>query len=389
MKICSILNDSRIDAKNILVEMTIDEYINISRSIIHKNEFQRKRVRSSKTIYALLKEDLLKQCIIPPIVLALPTELDFDEEKPQEFNEKINENKDDLVILDGLQRTYTILDLVEELAKDNKQNELIATLESKIRVEIYNGLNRLGILYRMLTLNTGQTPMSIRQQIEILYLDYTKVPFEGITLVKDKDDASTNELHEYKFKEIVEGFNSYITRDELALDRTDLLENISSLEKLSKENTHQELFEEYVKSLNTIIVRINNLVDDISLDEEFKKQNGSPFGYNIKKIFKRSQAYTGFGAAAGKLIDLGAIDNLEAISLLSNELIFEKVNSYKFLEHFNLALLEITKSSKKIGNAQRAYFVLYFREIFNPESDCYLDIFSAINSAKKKYNSLY
>lgn len=46
--------------------------------------------------------------------------------------------------------------------------------ENKL-VEIYFKINRFGNLYRMLTLNTGQTPMSLRHQIEILYgnLDLT------------------------------------------------------------------------------------------------------------------------------------------------------------------------------------------------------------------------
>ncbi|MDA8501138.1 hypothetical protein NNO02_01520, partial [Citrobacter sp. Awk 2] len=170
MKIKSLLEDERINAKNILVEMSLDEYQKLIKNILNKNEFQRKRVKSSKTVYALLKEDLLKNCIIPPIVLALTSKLSFDENDSDEFTSKINDKKDDLVILDGLQRTHTILDLISELKESQNEAALNKLLAQPIRVEIYNGLNRLGILYRMLTLNTGQTPMSLRQQIEILYL---------------------------------------------------------------------------------------------------------------------------------------------------------------------------------------------------------------------------
>ncbi|EGT5656647.1 hypothetical protein JD793_002798 [Citrobacter braakii] len=387
MRICSILEDKRINAKNILVEMSINDYIDLCRAIIAKNEFQRKRVKSSKTIYALLKEDILKECIIPPIVLALTTELDVNQDNSDEFAQNILNNKDDLLILDGLQRTHTILDLVEELSTNDNTTKLNKVLNNKIRVEIYNGLNRLGILYRMLTLNTGQTPMSLRQQIEILYLDYLKTPLDGIVFIQDIEDKTADELHEYKFREIVEGFNSYITRDELPIDRTDLLENISSLEKLSKENTDQNLFEEFSTALNNVITRFDALVGDTTLEDNFKATNGSPFGINIKKIFKRSQAYTGFGAAVGKLIDLEVITTLNCISDITDD--FKLDNPTEFLERFNLTLLDITKKSKKIGNAQRAYFVCYFREILNPQSDSYLDMLAAVDSAKQKYFSLY
>jgi len=387
MKICSVLEDKRINAKNILVEMPIKDYINLCQAIIEKNEFQRKRVKSSKTIYALLKEDILKECIIPPIVLALTTELDENEENSAGFALNILKNKDNLLILDGLQRTHTILDLVQELSISDDPAQLNKVLDNKIRVEIYTGLNRLGILYRMLTLNTGQTPMSLRQQIEILYLDYLKSPLDGIVFVQDIEDKTTHKIHEYKFKEVVEGFNSYITRDELPIDRTDLLENISSLEKLSRENTNKNLFEEFSVALNNVITRFDALVGDAVLDENFKSSNGSPFGINIKKIFKRSQAYTGFGAAIGKLIDLEAVTSLDSIKDIAEQIKLE--NPADFLERFNLTLLDITKKSKKIGNAQRAYFVCYFRELLNPQSDSYLNMLAAIDSAKQKYFSLY
>ena len=82
---------------------------------------------------------------------------------------------ENLIILDGLQRTYTILELIEELkSEEDNQEELSKVLSNSIRIEVFLGINKIGILYRMLTLNTGQTPMSIRHQIEILYSDYSE-----------------------------------------------------------------------------------------------------------------------------------------------------------------------------------------------------------------------
>ena len=112
MKKVSELMDSRINATNVLVEMNIGEYEELVKDVVQKNEFQRRRVRSSKTIYTLLKEDLLKECVIPPIVLALTnSEIDLHQGN-ESFWIMLTGNKDHLVILDGLQRTYTILELL-------------------------------------------------------------------------------------------------------------------------------------------------------------------------------------------------------------------------------------------------------------------------------------
>jgi hypothetical protein len=76
MKIISRIKDERISAINILIEISIRKYLDLIEEVIDKNEFQRKRVRSSKTVYALLKEDLKKGCVMPPLVIALPEDLD-------------------------------------------------------------------------------------------------------------------------------------------------------------------------------------------------------------------------------------------------------------------------------------------------------------------------
>ena len=71
------------------------------------------------------------------------------------MQEYISANPQNLVILDGLQRTYTLIAAKEELEKENDSKALSNFLNQKLRLEIYTGINKFGILYRMLTLNTG------------------------------------------------------------------------------------------------------------------------------------------------------------------------------------------------------------------------------------------
>ncbi|MFR4098641.1 hypothetical protein [Barnesiella intestinihominis] len=393
MKVASKVKDGRINAVNILLDMNIREYLEVAGNIIKNNEFQRKRVKNSSTVYALLKKDLRSNCTMPPIVLAIKAEkmnhllnpYDVDEEQIKSLFKPEN-----LIILDGLQRTYTILDLVDELKKENNIEVLNNVLDNSIRIEIYLGINKIGILYRMLTLNTGQTPMSIRHQIEMLYSDYAENSIGEVRLLKETDSKSVKRIGEYQFRDVIEGFNSYLDRDELGISRNELLENIQNLEKLALENGTSDLFKDYILTYNDLIKKI----DSFDIGWEVRKSEldiNGVFGRSVLLIFTKSQVLSGFGAAIGKLKDSKVIDGFETIK--------HNVNNIKLSSDINCTLDSvminlltkldnIKNRAKKIGVEQRMFFTYFFRELFNHNSDSYLDINAAIESGFNKYLSL-
>ncbi|TWT00594.1 hypothetical protein [Planomicrobium sp. CPCC 101079] len=388
MQLKSRIIDSKIGAENILLEMTYEEYLEIAKDILMNNPLQRKRVKSSNTVYSLLKKDLLEGCIMPPIVLALNLENDSDFFKldNESIIDLVKSNIENLLILDGLQRTHTLKDLESELREEtNDFDKFIKFRNGMLRVEIYIGINQFGILYRMLTLNTGQTPMSLRHQIEILYRKYLDNAIEGIEIVQEvnKDTASPNAYH---FKTLVEGFNSYLERDPAPIDRFDVLNNIKSLERLSNENTQNDLFKDFVLTYDNLIKAIDNktsanLSDDEVLDE--LSLYASPFSKNTIGVFNKSQAITGFGAAIGKLKDLEVIENLDEVRDLVNKL--EVAEDEDWIVDLIKNLDSIKQNSKKIGNAQRMYFYWIFRELFNENSDAYTNLYEAVQTGYKKY----
>lgn len=393
MKVPSKVKDGRINAVNILLDMNIREYLEVAGNIIKNNEFQRKRVKNSSTVYALLKKDLRSNCTMPPIVLAIKAEkmnhllnpYDVDEEQIKSLFKPEN-----LIILDGLQRTYTILDLVDELKKENNIEVLNNVLDNSIRIEVYLGINKIGILYRMLTLNTGQTPMSIRHQIEMLYSDYAENSIGEVRLLKETDSKSVKRIGEYQFRDVIEGFNSYLDRDELGISRNELLENIQNLEKLALENGTSDLFKDYILTYNDLIKKI----DSFDIGWEVRKSEldiNGVFGRSVLLIFTKSQVLSGFGAAIGKLKDSKVIDGFETVK--------HNVNNIKLSSDINCTLDSvminlltkldnIKNRAKKIGVEQRMFFTYFFRELFNHNSDSYLDINAAIESGFNKYISL-
>lgn len=377
------LYDNRINSLNILIEIELGEYFEISKDILKNNELQRRRVGSSSSIYNLLKSDLRQGCVIPPIVLALAVDAKPKiDETDENLVQLINSQKDKLIILDGLQRTYTIRDLVNEL-NEKKDPDTESILKNKLRVEIYLGINKLGILYRMLTLNTGQTPMSSRHQIEIIYSDYLRADINGITLLKEVDDQVPNNLGEYKFKDIIDGFTSYLDRDYLSLDRTDILDNIKSLEKLATENQDSDLFKDFLTSYDHFVKKINEISNGWTLDEENIRLTGLAFGKNTLKIFNKSQVMTGFGSAIGKLLDFKLINEVRDVDAIIDQLQDDNIE-----EHLNTLITkldDIRAVAKKIGNDQRMYFHFFFRELFDKKSDGYMDIGKSINEAFTQY----
>lgn len=390
MKLLNKQYDKKVKAFNLLFEIQMEEYLSIAENILKSNAFQRRRVKSSSTVYSLLKDDLKTGCIIPPIVLALSknTKGIFDskliEEHPEKLESLIREHQSNLIILDGLQRTYTIRDLFNSLrtAKDEITIEQISKFP--IRIEVYVGIDKLGILYRMLTLNSGQTPMSLRHQIEILYSDYLEDDLGGIKLLLEADDKTPQKEGEYKFKDVIEGFNSYIDRDYLTIDRSDILENIKTLEKLSKENQETDLFKDFLFTYNNLVKKLITKSENWEYKDGLNL-SGQPFGKTAQKIFTKSQVMTGLGSAIGKLVDFQSINEIKEVNNILDDISIDNIEGA-----FNNLLTKLDKIrtvAKKIGNDQRMFFHFLFREIFNKKGEAYLNFNKAIDEAYLTYQS--
>jgi len=392
MKIMSKIYDNRINSWNFYIETTFGEYLEFASEIVSNNDLQRKRVRASKSIYSLLKTDLQKGCLIPPLVLAI-TQVnainpgDSDDINSKKILELIKNNSNEVLILDGLQRTYTLIDAATEMSSKSKEEQQLF-MNYSLRLEVYVEINKFGVLYRMLTLNTGQTPMSARHQLEMLYRNMLDTEVDGVRLVTDVEGKADPDDNEFVFKNVIDGFNSYMNRNELPVDRQELLENVKMLENMSEENVAEDLFQEFLNSYIHVFNKLRQITNDhlITKDELEENQiSESPFGKKVSKVFSTSQALTGYGAAIGKMKDNKIINSLDEIKeMLVN------IGSPDDLAWFFEMLIKfdrIKESSKKIGNAQRMYFQYFFRELFNKESDSYLNLEEAVENGYKKYDS--
>ena len=389
VKILSRTEDRKIQTSNYLIELELNEYLEFAENIISNNEYQRKRVRSSMSIYSQLKEDLKYGCIIPPIVLAIDSK-DMSEEELNQSN--IKELLKKSLILDGLQRTFTIIDAYNELIKEGRDTSLF--LKGSLHAEVYGGINRFGLLYRMLTLNTGQTPMTLRHQIEILYSNYD-VNIPDIILIKEVEGRSPRNIGEYRFQDIIDGFVSYLQSSYLPMTRSTILETIKTLETISSENVEEDLFKTFVQCYNSLLNRMNsmtseddtkNMNDLLSEDDSLLLNAESVktflFAESIFSLMSKSQVMTGFGAGLSLLKQKNKISSISDISIEGGG-----DYAYDWFLELNKNLYIIKQNSSKIGNSQRMYFSEFFRLLFDESAGCFLNLYETSNTAMEVYTN--
>ncbi|PWF46145.1 hypothetical protein C7C56_016660 [Massilia glaciei] len=220
-----------------------------------------------------------------------------------------------------------------------------------------------------------------------MYLDYLDHDIDGVQLIREVDGVSAKKINEYNFREMIEGFNSYVERNEMPMDKADVLDNISGLENLAREDNDTDLFAEFISIWNVFITSISDLdieaevdeddIEEDDRDDETKREEIYVWAKNGVRMFKRPQAVSGFGAALGLLKDEEQFDRFEEIEI--NLVIGSEPQ--KFLLAFNEAIVAINEEARKIGNAQRLFFRMYFKILFMKDSGAYMNLYKTIGLA--------
>lgn len=384
MRIISIIHDGLLNADNIMLEMAVREYLCIGERILKDNPYQRKRVSRSSTVYSLLNTDLQKLCTIPTITLAFSEgcgDLNLTEGMESgEIEQTLNNN---LIILDGLQRTYTMIDVDRDLTFVGEEKE--AFYSHMLRIELYKGLSKTGILYRMLTLNTGQTPMSKRHEIEILYSSFLERPIDGIRFIRLASPEHCEGIDDYNFDDAIEGFNSFIDSDESAIDHMKLLSVIQRLDKLTNDNFQRDLFEQYIRLYNSFVHKFALLSDHWSAVDIKELELSSVYGHNIPSFFNKSQTMSAFGAAIGEVLWDNKERGLGDIENVVTDFYFEG-NPSCAMSQFLKELDIVRMTAKKIGVAQRMFLKFFFLSLFSPNTEYCRNVEKSIQNAVTIYS---
>ena len=162
----------------------------------------------------------------------------------------------------------------------------------------------------MMTLNTGQTPMTFRHQIEILYHDYIdsqNLP-EGITVIREVDEMRSRGVGKYKYADVVD-VNAYATGLPQSIDREALVTKLRELDFIEYYQPESDDMLQLLRTYNRLVTRINNLSPNwqaLGLPAgAFEVE--CPFGNSVPSILSKVQPMTGFGAECHRLVRSGQI----------------------------------------------------------------------------------
>ena len=211
-------NDDVIKGYVALGEMPYSFAIENLVPLLNKTDFQRKM--QDKKFYEKLERDLLNGCLMPPISIAyIIKENEINSNStPDDIKNFIIRNMSKVFVLDGIQRLNTLHNAFE-----NNKNRLL-DLNQKLYINIIFCKSVDNLLYRMITLNNGQKPMSARHQVEMLVdiaFDFSKYNFK---VFNEKEELKKLKSDIYfKKSDIIQAYLAYMTEKPL-IDNKKIIE---------------------------------------------------------------------------------------------------------------------------------------------------------------------
>jgi len=210
----TILGKPQIDIRThtpvVYAQMDIPEYLALVGENFDKFSIQRRREKHPA--YTRMKEDIKQGALLPTITLSvLPTEAGELKKLCAEGDLNalaVRLGTPGLVnILDGLQRTYILHDLATESHQfvDNQ------TVHLEIRIE--ESLNNL--IYRIIVLNAGQKPMSMRHQVEVLFSAFKSTlenEIVGLELFLENDSSRRTRPRKYALDRIATAYHAFLLK---------------------------------------------------------------------------------------------------------------------------------------------------------------------------------
>lgn len=381
IKVFDLKEDKKINAKCLLIDISIGRYIQLVESNLEDMDIQRGKILSRKRdVYRRLMEDLKEETIIPPISLVLRGKSKVQNEiksitELQDIEKRLNEGIEngDLSILDGLQRTYCILNVLDDL----KDKELF--LSARIRAELWYDITYTAILYKMLVLNTGQVKMSMRHQIEILNILLrekisTIASEKRISMIFStyKNPLPVDNVYEYKFSDIAEAFTSFITKDPI-VDKTNVVvQELERMKFIEEHSTSEKLLnEEEIKEFTEILITLDKALWDkykqpIESEDETGEKTKLPWT-SRKEIMNSAPVLSGIFASFGKVFN--DRDKYNRRKKVFFQILQKDEDDPLKLKIMSEILQDEKKRSTKFGETTRNFFFNALREFFNGEDN--------------------
>lgn len=341
-------------------------------------EFSIQRKRETHKAYKRLKNDIIEGSLLPSITLSVKHHLVDEITKNFDDNstlETLLSGHDVVDILDGLQRTYILSDIKSEGIQFKEKQELL--LEFWLEPEISK------LIYRMIVLNSGQKAMSMRHQVELLFLSLRETivnKVDGIEIIREKDTKRRTQPNKYSLNNIASSYHAFIT----AQHETDK-ENLVAQRLIDEDafdSTEQELteqFEDYIKYLRTFY-ELDQLCwqryTTLNLDQLFADRDGENLQIQRDAL---EDAAPWLGTENVMLAFFGAVAqyiNLGKKSRVDNALasLIEDAKNLSIIDPLGIVSFNTVKSGlnarkTNVGFATRKLIATGFKEFFREDGE--------------------
>jgi len=243
MKVLGKTKDIRTSTNVIYAQIEVNEYLDLVGEKFDEFEIQRKREKHIG--YSRMEKDIKDGALLPAITLALkPKSVDkilnlLDKDSKDEEICEILKESNQVYILDGFQRTYLLNDL--------KKNGYIFKEGQKLLLEFWVEKEPKHLIYRLIVLNSGQKQMTLRHQLELLFMTMQQrllSEIEGIELYKEIDETKRYKPRQYSFFHLVTSYYCFQTKNP-----TTEIDNLIK-DRLAAENILYAEEEEFNKDFN-------------------------------------------------------------------------------------------------------------------------------------------
>ncbi len=336
MKIITIDKDVRSGCVSILTNMLLKEYKELAHDSFKLNgNFEGQRGVITKSAVATrirkrMQDDFCLGAIFPQVVLGIQSDSDFGKKlkEGEEYDSKEIFADCIISIIDGMQRSNIYF-------KNFEGNE-----NRKIRVEFWVAENSEKLLYRMLVLNTGQTPWNSRRQIEVIYGNLSRnierELYNNYPELKEKIDiygiddgkyrTQAGKYHKSSVIELYLGFNIRNVKINVTDELAEEYQRFDMMESIDKKNS----FDIFICILGMMCKL------DLAFSKYCKKSEVQGQFSEGKDIFGSSTANVGFVVASAEYI-MGKI-SVER----TEEVIVGKKEKYQ--KQMDLILAELEKN---------------------------------------------
>lgn len=225
------------------------------------DRYYAQRKKMDEKFYSKLERDIITGCIMPPITIAIVVKdlKEVNDKGTGEIIDFLKEQKDNVYILDGIQRLNTLKRAYVDDIKEYKLyfNLLISEKEDRL-------------LYRMITLNNGQKPMSARHQIEVLANNIFDFGDLQLQIQSEKDRSKKTIKGSFNKDDIIKAYISFMS-ESVNIDNQKIIE--SKMDELIAEKIIESNITQSDIQFTNVVEKIETFVEDEYLMKWFKQTN--------------------------------------------------------------------------------------------------------------------